>query len=535
MIRVAGDAFLLAQIMAENKMEFRDDLCIDSAILSARDEFKMLPKEQGGASATESFLGDVYLTVNSQNKQYDIPVAIKAFLHIQGFNENIQRYMIDDFESLEYESKVYKFIFNNIIKPGYSPNFVSYISYGCCTFNSLMGIPHISYDNLRSLTQRIVQSYRKDGADMPNFQENNRICMIITEQAGNGKRFNCPNAIRTKPLLHYFGDGTDENLSIISPSCQLKIMFQIIYSVACMNLFRINHNDLHNKNILVSEFENPIPMSFEVQGQIFAFETRYVPYLFDWDFAYSSLLGKNPKIHGYKHINIYYDFHPCKDLYTLFCYLNFTGIVPSQYRRKESEYTRNKHRIPIDSNIYERIQDKYEPYTKNIYNNKVYKVKRDELVYEIGIRPLFFQNIPNINIHFIVVKESGDYYLEFWEGHHCRWTTVDKESLPTPVELILNKNTWSQWIYPSRGIFDEFKSRTRNMFHYKLPTLETISTRSRSMIRKGFSSEPKEFTKPRFQDLKKEKGCRGPFCGTSKRLPRMKTDSRTGEEYYESD
>ena len=488
--KIPGSAFLLAKVMAENKMEFRDDLCIDSRYLKTKKPFEMQNKK--GESQSESFFGDIYLTAYNKDREkrkIKIPVALKMFLHFEGFNDSVQRKMKNSFESLQYEAKMYKFIFENIIKPNYSPNFISYISYGCCTLDSLVSSYISNTDIEKSIKNLLGNIGRRDIEFNP---EKNKICMLITEKAGNGSQFETKNSTDIDNLDNFWSD--------LDKKSKLQVMFQIIYSVACMNLFRINHNDFHTGNILVAEFEKPISLSFEVKGQIFAFETYYIPYLFDWDFSYSSLLGKNPKILKTSHMNIFHDFHPCKDLYTLFCLLNFEGPVASQYKQPEVERTLEKTEISLTENQYEDIPRKFKPFIfDDDSGSSVYKVKVFDLIKEIGIINIDLESLDTLTtVYFILYTNVDKYILQFWEGFQCRWTTVDKDNLPTPVQLMLNKGNMF-----NKGIFEEFKSNSRNRFHYVLPTLETISPYMKDKIQTSIRDiEPQDFDKPTSKQLR---------------------------------
>ena len=516
-------AFKLAQIMVENKMEFRDDLCIDSSLLISKAPFKMVEKK--GMSYTEVFFGDVYLRVQDGHK-YEIPVSVKMFLDIEGYDPDVQDEMKNDFESLRYEAKMYKFIFENIIKPGYCANFISYISYGCCTIKSLTDVKRelrpLRMNNVLEAIHKITTRINSVNllSSLKDFDfEKNKICMLITEKGGNGAIFGIPNAISTKSLYEIYNSITELD--------KLQIMFQIIYSVACMNLFRINHNDFHTNNILVSEFEIPIPMSFEIQGQIFAFETRYVPYLFDWDFAYSSLLGQNPKILSLKYMNIFYDFHPCKDLYTLFCYLKFEGPVASQYKQPGLEQAlETTKKIFINRKQMSDILNKYNSFTNIRISDSVigkcpvFKVKNKDLIHTmVDSIPEELQLLSTkTTIYFTTYTNlNGQYIFQFWVGYTCRWTTIDKDNLPTPVELLINK-----------GIFEEFKSPSKNRFHYVLPTSKTLPSPIKREIERTIRDiESIDPTKPRAKALNKMK--------VEDSIRKMKNEPFTETPYYESD
>jgi hypothetical protein len=475
---IASSAFEVAQLMTEKKMQFRPGLCFDNAyLIPGKRDFKLLEKKS--SSDSQSFFGDIKIRID--DSKYTIPVALKMFLHLKGFPLNVQKSILTNFESLQYEAEVYKFIFDNIIAKNYSPNFISYIGYGCCSYDNVNEF--IRSDPLKQAIGFLIETIDKKTGTVNNFNLENKICMLITEKAGIGKQFKTEDATNVDSLYYFWKE--------ISYNSKLKILFQIIYSVACMNLFRINHNDFHTENILVAKFKNPILLSFNVEGEIFQFETRYIPYLFDWDFAYTSLLGReNTKIIEFNDINIFHNFHPCKDLYTLFCYLKFKDPIANEYIQPEIKNTIEKTKINITheqaKNITKyfltfSISQKENKDTKEYYEIPVYKVKLTDLTGElIKIRD---EKLETLNQQSFIYFELYYDYIKFWEGYECRWSTVNKESLPLPIDLLKQK-------------FNDFKveNRNPNSFYYVLPTLETIGEDMRDRIKKAVRDiEPVHF------------------------------------------
>lgn len=126
----------------------------------------------------------------------------------------------------------------------------------------------------------------------------------------------------------------DDNIS--------HIFYQILYALRVMARMGINHNDLHYENILVTEYNNPVKLSFrEEDGTYVNLTTKYVPYIFDWDISYVEHLGRNYlldhvlcKANGLCNINSDY-----KDVYIMICVLSniikvmeyFKKIFPEKY------------------------------------------------------------------------------------------------------------------------------------------------------------------------------------------------------------
>ena len=115
------------------------------------------------------------------------------------------------------------------------------------------------------------------------------------------------------------------------------IFFQIFHILYTMKLVRLQHNDLHYKNIIIQKFDTPVKLNYrvdfydktrnEVFCEDFVIETKYVLKIFDWDLSYHVSLNDNPKLkdYYYKKIGIVNKFIGGYDLYTIMCYLNKAG------------------------------------------------------------------------------------------------------------------------------------------------------------------------------------------------------------------
>ena len=470
MTRVSSSAFELASLMTQHKIKFRDDLSFDDTPnLIHGKKFTLITKES--SSDSRNYFGDIKLALDNYN--YIIPVYLKMFLDIEGVHKSVKDSIEMNFKSLIYEAELYKFIFDNIIEKKYSPNFIPYIAHGCYKYDNIEKF--IGENELKEGFMSLVQVLNLNARRNINPNINNhKVCLLITEKAGNGKQFNREDAVRTRSLQDWL-DGCD-------PGVMNKLMFQIIYSIACMNLFRINHNDLHASNILVSTFEYPILLCFNVEGEIFEFETKHIPYIFDWDFSYTSLLGKrNPKISYFRNTNLYHNFHPCKDLYTLFCFSNYPNKIADEYKeQKEIKRTVVQEKFKITTKQEQNVKKYLKVFTtarEGINEFDVYKTRVSDLTSKsIGIKDEKLQDLnPKSIIYFYIGKElvvgEDRLFLNFWESYPCRWSTVNKESLPRPIDLLKQK-------------FNEFKVKqiNPNSFYYELPSLETIGKDMRDRI-----------------------------------------------------
>jgi len=107
---------------------------------------------------------------------------------------------------------------------------------------------------------------------------------------------------------------------------KLSVIFQIVYSLYILALYKINHNDLHLNNILIVEYDRPYDLYFSVREQGFFLNTCFIPFIFDWDLSFSPKTGENQFLDSRKMCDFYglcNKFIPGRDLYRVFCHTNF--------------------------------------------------------------------------------------------------------------------------------------------------------------------------------------------------------------------
>jgi len=342
-------AYFLLKYIAENKIDF--DVCEifpNSASMIQLQE-KLQAMDKTSASPSEVLFGK--LVAGAIDGRILLPVSVKMFLDD---DKN------PDVLGLKYEARVYRKILNEIIDKNYSPNFVSFVGYGCC-------------DNLSVLRMITRTSGKNKNLDRYALKG---ACITITEKVGNGAYFGLSDSYPVALLggIFYELPAMDRD----------KVMFQIIYSLEVLQRYRIVHNDLHANNVLVAIFPDPITLGFQVQEKNFMISTKYIPYLFDWDLAYAESLGDNQKlIGGFEYLNIMNRFSSRADLYTLFCTLEGTRPPGEEHIAKGEKY-----RQPItvtkeeDKTIYISQEElrgimQFEPYAT--YADPVWKFSGNQI------------------------------------------------------------------------------------------------------------------------------------------------------------
>ena len=373
--------------------------------------FKLIPKTS--ASYSEVAFGKLMLC-SIEKKVID--VSLKIFLD----NFNL------DGKSLKYEVAVYKYIVDTILSNNYSPNFISYLGYGSCSIDTVRKIIH----DIELLPGN-------------NISDTGKINILMTE--------------KPKGKLQSFNDCVYN----IQENEVIKIMFQIIYSLNVMSKFRLNHNDLHEGNILVATLDSPITRLYVVGDKRFLITTRYIPYLFDWDFSYAEPLGDNPKEKTVRkrRINV---FKSRADLYTLLCSSDILENYPkimdflekSLYTdlfNRVEEQSKSKY-FNITGDEIKRIQQ-YRPYTDNMYRMSGLQLK--------SIVPSMDEFINTNKIHTVTFTIYNNKLLELYQHTPCRLSNISS-LYPTPEEVLLSDKY---------NLFNDLEVKTDE--EYKVPTFTT--------------------------------------------------------------
>jgi hypothetical protein len=365
--------------LAENKINI--DAC---TILNKPQGMKLKNKKKSEQKSNiDNLDGAIYFgDLVSRYIKGELPLAIKVFPDPSKNNDD------SNLSGLVYEGKVYKYIYENIIKPNYSPNFVSFVASACCS---------------------------------------NETCITITERVGSGYYFGLGGMYPVYTLGSIFQDLLDID--------KMKILFQIFYSLELMQRFGIVHYDFHQQNILVVDFVISLPFEFFVEGEKFSFYSRYVPYLFDWDFSYCEPIGDNPKLYEYTYLNMFNKMSKKADLYTLLCVLYESydyNEFYSKISKKKIDIKEKSMSIDIPERMAEKIL-KYQPYAIRKDNKgnfiNIYKFSKKQLD-EIFERD-FEMNYAILELN----KDEKGYFIQFRNPFLCRNTMIPKD-FPTPLELI---------------------------------------------------------------------------------------------------
>ena len=339
--------------------------------------------------------------------RFELPITIKVFKDLQN----------KDILGLKYEALVYKFILKNILEPRFSPNFVSFVSYGCCSDNR---------------------------------------CYLMTEKVGSGAQFGKNKLFPVQPFYKLY--------PTLNLRDQYKILFQVVYSLEVMAKFKMVHNDLHDSNILITILDEPIVLKYLVENKVFVIRTIHIPYIFDWDYSFVESLGKNEKLtdpYFYSEHNIRNVFEPMQDIYILFCHIGArhadeSNTVVSTYSKNPLVMAK-EYRTPIiiQPSVKERIQYNFRP-TRVVKHQRIYKLSANEFQTYVGKD----KAPPGIGDIYFFFNGFGN--IEQWNPYECRMTS-DSKYFPVPRKLL--KNNFKMF---------ETEKEVDTPFVYRLPTNEEV-------------------------------------------------------------
>lgn len=366
---------------------------------------------------------------------------------------------------LKYEMLFYTKIVSMIVKNHLSPNFVTPIAYGFCSAKNLL-------QNYPQIVEKLLEKYKNPY--VYEYLKFLNIGITITEKVGK-------NIFSISSFYEmYIHKKLSEEIFDL-------IIFQIVYAIAILQIYKSIHNDLHAGNVIVEERIKPMLFAFVIGKKRYVIQTRFIPYLFDWDTSYSELLGINRKLVGRRceEFNVCNKFNEKSDLFTLLCTLKF-GKYRELYPEKTLKFTRKNNNeniinIIISKDDYTKI-DQQKPYTKNIY--KMSSIKLRSLISDEKTRNLIPESITSLSFKLF------PYYIQILPGFECRPVAID-EKFPTPIEFLTT-------------YFDKFldsKTHVSDDATFVFPSVKKVA--SIYLDPNIPSTRDKIQGKPRFQQIKR--------------------------------
>ena len=281
----------------------------------------------------------------------------------------------------------------------------------------------------------------------------------MTEKVGSGVQFGQNKLFPVKSLFNLY--------DLLRLHEKYQVLFQIVYSLEVMSRFKIMHNDLHDGNILVMILKDPITLKYIVSGKTFVVQTKFIPYLFDWDTGYIEIFGDNPKLDEFfQNINASNNFDPIRDVYTLFCYLEYlkkgrSTAIGSTYAKNPTLMAKEGNRpIPIKPLVKEQIENSFQP-NRIVNGKKIYKLTSAEFESFVGKLTTFI-GLGEIYFYF----ENAMTIIP-WNPWNCRLASKS-----------INFYTPEQFIEKHFNVFKTIKE-VETPFVYRLPSREEINAKLR--------------------------------------------------------
>jgi hypothetical protein len=288
--------------------------------------YNHLAKSSG--SQSEVAFADVLVAGRS-----NLAVALKLWFNWDDVNQDdLQIFIARNFQkdaeyfddpneakSMTYESVVYKFVTDKFMKTNLSNNFIPFIAVSQCDLKDIKA----------ALDSNILKASKSLAKFYDNFKtlKGLKLNILATGTLKDSSKLQSMQDFLTTTL-----PGLGNTLEILR-----SIIVQILYALFLMQEAKLNHNDLHLKNILIETLD----ADQEINIEAYSFTTRYIPRIYDWDLSYLEMLGPNPKLEsGFEEINLGNKFRKGSDYYQFICGLTnnlknpekmLANVVPNPY------------------------------------------------------------------------------------------------------------------------------------------------------------------------------------------------------------
>jgi hypothetical protein len=288
-------------------------------ILSIADTITILNKDSAGlfvpmvVNLNAKYKGNQVKSVFI--KVYLDPETTGRYLNSEGDRMNVS--------AIQYEAKVYKFMRQNGVR--YSDMFMRYFASGgtCSVSNILRALHSRGYEDDCVFLRLLLQNSEKLGSlvDLNMLKNSNEGIYVGVNVMGTIPK----NQMDPRAMLAYHKKNGEHPNDIFYHF--MTIISQVMFACIAMEELTLVHNDLHQGNIYLERLNDYVDMEFEMDdGKIITLMTKYKVKVYDFDRAYSPLIGPNqqlvPRPHGslefYSQTNV---FHKNKD-FLAFC-VNF--------------------------------------------------------------------------------------------------------------------------------------------------------------------------------------------------------------------
>jgi len=218
------------------------------------------PKEQSSASNSQIIFGDLILRNNKTGGRESFPIVIKAFIPSSD-------------NSLTVEAKIYTNFIRRIIMDKICPCFINVIAFKKCP-GLLLDVRHLpSTTKQKQVLEKGMKNIRerieaREGIKITSFDDL-EVNVLVLERAVNSETLH--QYVREKK----------------HPEPEVKIiLLELMYALVCMQEYKVVHNDIHDRNIFITDTGKEETYLFALGtslDQLFLFNSRKIPKIFDWD------------------------------------------------------------------------------------------------------------------------------------------------------------------------------------------------------------------------------------------------------------
>jgi len=260
------------------------------------------------------------------------------------------------------EAKIYKYFINKLVHKRNTPNLMLFLQ----DFK-VLDIPKlVKESNNKELNEALVILNKKERL----------------EKEGSLMFLECGNGILLDEFLT-----KDTSLVDLYP-----IIFQIFYTIKCLNISRLKHNDLHTRNIFLQKLVKTDKKTFvyfiDNDTYFVVKNNSYFPLLFDWDLSFSPLVTTKKQAealdHGYSKFGMCAEENDKFDLHGIISsILAYSKFLPKEL----TDYLKKGFGNVSNPNINQNLLARINPICKipECYFNKMCKIK----VVNINNRPRY--------------------------------------------------------------------------------------------------------------------------------------------------
>lgn len=379
-------------------------------------------------------------------------IAVKMFYDFTDtrFSEDTE------FLSLMYEILVYRYITQRIIATREAPNFIAYVAHIHLDANTLSEFSG-DQERVNAYKTKVLEYIRLP----PEYLREKILLGIVTQVP--------PNVIS---LREWFEDLRQRIPSVEDRrAVYLPVLFQIVYALCVLDRRRIMHNDLHPKNVLISQLNRNVRLKYEVNGQRYTIITSNIVYIFDWGNAWIEELGTNPTLDGFKCdiINMCNEFRRGYDMFLVLCSLNFEGaefLINKHIVFRDGDYNRNRtkliqtesgdflaEKLFLDPESKDDWETFFEQRVQRYGNESFHILTRDYL--QVFLLPDSFEKVRDVQSGvFLVFAEEG--FIVAYGFYQCRLNYVSGR-INSPWDF-----------FNRRRVFGEYRDRTMTIPSWKI-------------------------------------------------------------------